>query len=255
MTREKMWVEYDDGAHLSQSHKKPGDFSALARDDDTNELSQATLSHIDEDEADSSKERDTRVEALALAASLAVGVVLTKAAPSIKRWLDNTALPVARSAIMSTRNRFAGDAGEGSGSDAAELAVVVDAAQDGPSTDVDAASDGPPISMSPTEWQERFRLMLSVEAFRDELWKILATARVEDGDAVLVLQSEMEKLAPQQIADRTRSMLEANPSLLDEETSARLMELLGGLPVVDGQRLPVGFEQIEEAPRRTDGGT
>lgn len=38
MPKEKMWVEWKDGTHLSQSQKKPGGFSALTRDDVTNEL-------------------------------------------------------------------------------------------------------------------------------------------------------------------------------------------------------------------------
>jgi hypothetical protein len=58
-----------------------------------------------------------------------------------------------------------------------------------------------------------------------------------------------EKLSPQQVAGRIRLILEANPSLLDEGTSARLMELLGGLPTVDGQCVPVRIEKIKEAPR------
>jgi hypothetical protein len=53
----------------------------------------------------------------------------------------------------------------------------------------------------------------------------------------------MEKLSPQEIAERIRLMLEADPSLLDEETSARLMELLEGLPIVDGHHVPVEIEK------------
>jgi hypothetical protein len=104
-----------------------------------------------------------------------------------------------------------------------------------------------------TEWQQRFRMMLAAGAFRDAQWKMLSTARVEGGDALLVLQDAMEKLSPQEIAERIRLMLEANPSLLDEETSARLMELLEGLPIVDGRYVPMEIEKSKEAPRLTDG--
>jgi hypothetical protein len=73
-----MWVEYDDGAHLSHSHKKPGDFRPLARDDTTNELSQVTLSPYVEDEADPATGRNKGVEALALAAAVAVGFAIAR---------------------------------------------------------------------------------------------------------------------------------------------------------------------------------
>jgi hypothetical protein len=51
--REKMWVTRPAGTHLSESQKKPGEYSPLTRDDATNELGQVTLDPIDEDEADS----------------------------------------------------------------------------------------------------------------------------------------------------------------------------------------------------------
>ena len=52
----------------------------------------------------------------------------------------------------------------------------------------------------------------------------------EDGEVVLEAQSTMEQLAPQQFADRIKLMLEANPSLLDEETSAELMRVFSARP-------------------------
>lgn len=51
MPRKKMWVEWEDGADLSQSQKKPGDYSPLTRDGD-NHLGHVTLSDADEDERD-----------------------------------------------------------------------------------------------------------------------------------------------------------------------------------------------------------
>ena len=50
MHREKMWVEYEDGARLSRSAKKPGSFSPLTRDGGTNNLGHVTLDPIDGDE-------------------------------------------------------------------------------------------------------------------------------------------------------------------------------------------------------------
>jgi hypothetical protein len=71
-------------------------------------------------------------------------------------------------AIKSARNKLAGTPGDNSRSDGAELPALIGAAPARPSDDVDAAFDGSGTSMSITEWQERFRLMLLAGAFRDE---------------------------------------------------------------------------------------
>jgi hypothetical protein len=84
--------------------------------------------------------------------------------------------------------------------------------------------------MSRAEWEHRFRAMLAAGAFKEEQLRILSNARIEDGEAVLEAQSTMEQLAPQQFADRIKLMLEANPSLLDEETSAELMRVFSARP-------------------------
>ncbi|WP_328474079.1 hypothetical protein OHA21_14210 [Actinoplanes sp. NBC_00393] len=52
MPRKKMWVTYEDDAELSKSHKRPGSFSPLTREDGTNKLGHVTLDPIDEDEED-----------------------------------------------------------------------------------------------------------------------------------------------------------------------------------------------------------
>ncbi|AUZ34995.1 hypothetical protein C3B78_11355 [Arthrobacter sp. PGP41] len=82
--------------------------------------------------------------------------------------------------------------------------------------------------MRSAEWKERFRAMLAAGAFKDEQLRILSSARIEDDDALLETQGTMEQLTPQQFADRIKLMLEANPSLLDEETSAELRRVFSG---------------------------
>jgi hypothetical protein len=50
---EKMWVKRRKGTRLSNSHKNPGEFSPLTRDE-SDELGHVTLSHIDDEDADQS---------------------------------------------------------------------------------------------------------------------------------------------------------------------------------------------------------
>lgn len=49
MPEKKMRVEWEDGANLSQSRKKPGAYSPLTRDGDNN-LGHVILSDVDDDE-------------------------------------------------------------------------------------------------------------------------------------------------------------------------------------------------------------
>lgn len=49
MPRKRMWVEWEDGAELSRSHKKPGSSSPLTRDAD-GQLGQVTLDELEDDD-------------------------------------------------------------------------------------------------------------------------------------------------------------------------------------------------------------
>jgi hypothetical protein len=256
-----MWVTYEDGSHLSRSQKTPGDYSPLTRDDGTNELGHVTLRPLAEDEDDSptdpqpvfiyvndasaSTEDDEFADAVASLVALAAALAVVTAAPHIRRWWDNTAFPALRSAMASTRRMVTRAPSGDSPADGPELPVVLDAAPADASHDVEVA--GPGISMSMTEWQERFRLMLLAEAFRDEQWKLLSTARVEGDHALPVLQRAMAQLSPQEVAERIRSMLEAKPHLLDERASTELMQILSGAPIADREYAPLRIEKIDEA--------
>lgn len=120
--QEKMWVTRPAGTHLSESQKKPGEYSPLTRDDKTNELRQVTLDPIDEGEADSwsslppvwdygttastSAKRPEADEELHEAIAVLVGAVIggtVVAAPYVKKWWEDNALPAMRTTMTSTR--------------------------------------------------------------------------------------------------------------------------------------------------------
>src|SRR5882724_9217711 len=110
-----MWVEYEDGSRLSNSQKKPGEYSPLTREDETNKLGHVTLSDIDEDDEDDSpteyvyrmessepatppapaspllSERER--EMLGALLILGVNAVVDKAKPHVTRWLAEQAVP------------------------------------------------------------------------------------------------------------------------------------------------------------------
>ncbi len=84
MPKKKMWVEWDDGAELSQSHKGPGNYSPLTRDGDRN-LGQVTLSDYDDYDDDDAPDISGLVPlALVVIAGLAAGAAGAKAARQTK---------------------------------------------------------------------------------------------------------------------------------------------------------------------------
>ncbi|SCG65201.1 hypothetical protein [Micromonospora inositola] len=98
-----MWVEYEDGARLSRSAKKPGSFSPLTRDGGTNNLGHVTLDPIDGDEMPhlGPRERSELEDFLRELAVEVTLIALERARPHVERWVAETAVPAATSAVAS----------------------------------------------------------------------------------------------------------------------------------------------------------
>jgi hypothetical protein len=174
----------------SRTHKKAWRRQPLTREADTRKLGQVTLSDIEQDEANSSpvlvivshedaatrraKEQDELTDALTVLVSLAIGVAVSRAAPHVKRWWEDNALPT----MKATRNRIVRASRRGGRSGDTEQSAVSRSATTKVCTAVGATVGSPKVSMSVAEWQERFRLMLLVGAFQDEQWRLLSVARV-----------------------------------------------------------------------------
>jgi len=76
---------------------------------------------------------------------------------------------------------------------------------------------------------------------------VRAEASIEDDDVSLELTRAMEELTAPQIAESINLALEANSSLLDDETSAELMKVFGGGRFADSQYMPLRQEKIKDA--------
>jgi len=259
-----MWVEYENGAHLSQSQKKPGDYSPLTREDGTNRLGQVTLSPIEADEADSvtdsppvlvyvvdERASDSRAKELSELEELLGNLVLLgaiwaaeKAAPHLKRlWNDQ-----ARPAIKLTWNRLARTREVDSQAATAESSPLIESAPAESSQEVVAALEAYRDSMSSAEARERFVAALLARLFSEEQLRVLRNVRIEDEDSPLELNSAPEKLTSQQVGDSLKLMLEADSSLLDEKTLVELGKILERSRVDDGYS-PLRSQKIKEALR------
>jgi len=109
----------------------------------------------------------------------------------------------------------------------------------------------PRLTMSSDEWQDRVRAWLAARAIGDELWGIITHAHIQDADpAVLEWQIEMRKLTPQQLSDRVRLTLEANPTLRDDFSLTEFMRFLGIGRVLDSRGGPVPISKHADQPHR-----
>lgn len=234
-----------EGQHLGTSRKVDGAVTGHLFEDGTNGLKgHAAWRWIDEPEPDygpsyeyepwreppSEKPRELTPEERELAnqiiAMIVVGTVraAVAATPHVKRWWNEKAVPPVKSAWKRvTAPRKANNKAAAATSSSVSRATFVAS-----TTAVEVAVAESKISMGSAEWKQRFRAMLAAGAFKDEQLRILSSARIEDDDALLETQGTMEQLTPQQFADRIKLMLESNPSLLDEETSAELIRVFSG---------------------------
>jgi hypothetical protein len=256
MQKKKMWVEWEDGADLSKSRKKPGQYSPLTREDGTSRLGHVTLSDVDEGEDGSvtyaqpvygSDENASQSSALTaeereeltrlLTDLITVGaIVAVRAAPHVKRLWNDKAAPALRSARDKTASGLAEvrqRARQGirlsirrSDSDSAELATFVESVSADSPEGVTTALEAYLPSMSSAEAQQRLAVALiamavsdRAKAVSDEQLGILLNARIEDADGAPAGQGSLENLTPEEVERRVQQMLTANPALLDELTA------------------------------------
>lgn len=275
MPKKKMWVEWEDGADLSQSQKKPGDYSPLTRDADNN-LGHVTLSDVSDGEAapapepspESAPEPETvyvfvtddreseaeaqrraeRDEFLGALAALGIIYAAQKAAPHLQRWWNDKSLPFLKSARarLSRRRKTA------STTVVAEQPVTAEHVPDGSSQEVLTALDDYRASMSSAEARARLVDALVARVYSDQQLRLLRNARIDDdGGGGLELASAMETFTPQQLEESITAMLEANPSWPDEDTLAQLRKALGSKS--EPERVPLERELVNKELRIIDG--
>lgn len=235
-----------EGHHLGTSHQVDDAVTGHLFEDGTNNLKgHASWRWVDEgdddDDASSTyepepprpltqEELELAAQVAALAAAFIVGVVI-EATPYIKRWWNGKAIPA-----MNTMWMRAASVGKSKRRTAAATAPAERATFIGCAAGVELAESESKIEMSGAEWEHRFRAMLAAGAFTAEQYRILSTARVQQDSSDLEVGKNAMLLTPQQFADRVRAMLEANPALLNEETSSEMMRIFSSQSKPPNQR-------------------
>lgn len=187
------------------------------------------------------------------AVGAAVGGILTyvvvAGTPRVKRWWNEEALPAIRrkwKAVSTSR--------ESEVNDLVQTLAEPDASQAGFVEDVEALLKDPRAPMSSSEARERLLMILLAAALIAEQMRALHNARIESGEEAVdpVLQRAMARLTTQEVTDSVNRMLEADTSLLTDDSTSRLMEYFGGGLDRDGQYVPLTNARVKDALRLTD---
>lgn len=262
MPREKMWVDYPDGTHLSQSRQEAGGFSHLVRDDKTNSLTtHATLHPIAGKDTESDLLHRFVLVGGAALGGIALGAAAVKFTPHVVSWWNDRiipawngrALPAMRNLLRRKRRKqgaLQDETAEATDAPALPLTeadIVCVAFVD----QVDALSGEPGTSMSQAEAEERLFTILNAAACIAEQIRALSGTRIEseDSERVELLSGAIRQLSTQRIADGINRLLELDTASLDEATVDQLMKLLKGARIPGQGYAPIRVEQLQEALR------
>jgi hypothetical protein len=257
MPEKMMRVEWEDGADLSQSRKKPGGYSPLTRDENNN-LGHVTLHDVDEDDGETDPEPvyvyvtdedgsdgQAEEEGSLLAALAVLGVVVAaqKAAPHLKRWWHGQAVPYLKKSRDELReNRRS----RGRVADAESTALAPSVSRE-QSQEVLAALDDYRSNMSSAEAQERFVAAVAARLFSDEQLRMLRSARIDDAEPASAVASALETLTPEQLAESIALMIESKSSAPHDEVLAELKTILDQTSRGDAEYVPVTSARIHKA--------
>lgn len=267
MVRRTFDVEIPDGQHLGFSRGTDGAYRAHLFDDETNELTgHAELFETDEaftqdaqyadaphSAALTDEELAEALEALARLV-LIVATLASAAAPHVRSWWQDIALPAMRSAkngaVTAVRSRWDRvTAARRTGPPAVEIITPAEPAGGARSTELAVAFQEYQARMSSAEARERFVRALLARAFSEEQLRLLRNARVDD-DRPSALATAVAALTPAQVEDTLTVMLEKNPSLLGCESLHQLGMVLGRR--ADGDLVPLRVECRRAEPHRAD---
>ena len=224
------------GHHLGTSHEADGAVKGHIFEDGTNALKgHADWVWVDDPEPSYSyshtpepprqlteEERRIAAELAAVLAALTIEGVKW-ATPRIARWWRGAAARDIKSTWrkVTTLRKSSKDLAARAPSSSSNARFVAS------STGAEIAVAESKITMSSAEWEARYQAMLAAGAFTEQQRRILANAQIDDSTPALDAESTKEQLTPRQFAGRIARMLEANPSLLNDETSESVMALLG----------------------------
>ncbi|MFE9802894.1 hypothetical protein ACFYP6_29170 [Streptomyces goshikiensis] len=251
----KATVRVPKGVRFTRSRKTEGAYRGMTRDPDTNQVGQAEFFLETENEPDpvaaypqgwpdsdrhesEARAQERRESAEFLAEVLVqIGLRLAeKAAPHVRKWWHEQALPAVKAkwndrALPSVKAKWSSVARSRTSDRRAEAAEDLQ--------EVDTASGDQRTTMSGAEARKRIAAAVLARIYSDGQLRLVRSARVVDvGDDGPVELEATDDLTPQRIGEYVALMLEANPSLLGEDTLAELGQLVAKIRA-DGGHVPI----------------
>ncbi|MFJ6141774.1 hypothetical protein [Kitasatospora sp. NPDC092286] len=243
------------GSRFVRSRKTEGAHRGMTRDPGTNELGQAEIFLKEETEPDpvpeypqgwldsdryesEAKERERREAAAEFLAEVIFQIglrVAEKAAPHVKKWWYEQALPAVKTkwndqALPSMKEKW-------SVARSRKRDRRGEAAED--PQEVVTTSGDQRTTMSGLEARKRLASALMARIYSDGQLRLLRNARiVDEGEDGPVELEATDDLTPQRIGEIVTLMLEANPSLLGEDTLVELGKLVAKIRA-DGGYVPI----------------
>jgi hypothetical protein len=252
MPKKKMYVEWNDNASLSNSKKKPGNYSPLTRDLDNN-LGHVTLSDIDEDTDNKDSDfldwaAEVLTQVIVELTVRASGHAYRSAKPRVSQWWNETARPSIKSTRHNATRRLSNvrsiRSERRNSSDNANSNRMLNGDNE--------AIEAEPIRMDAHEAQQRLAAALIARAFSDQQLQVLLNAQVENGEeSIEMLVNQLPVDTIEQHVNRmlnTRTTLHSD--LLDVFWN---QQRLGGsaLPVlIEADKTETFSDSIPEIPNR-----
>ncbi|WP_055600601.1 hypothetical protein [Streptomyces aureus] len=243
------------GARFARSRKTAGAHRGMTRDPDTNQVGQAEIFLKEDDEPDpvtaypqdgldhdrheSEARAQERRENAEFLAEVLVQISLRlaeKAAPHVRKWWNEHALPAVKAkwndqALPSVKAKWSSVARSRTSDRRAE-------GTEEPQEVVTTSGDQR-TTMSGAEARKRFAAAVVARVYSDGQLRLLRNARVVDeGEDGPVELGTTDDLTPQRIGEHVALLLEANPSLLGEDTLTELGRLVAKIRA-DGGFVPV----------------
>lgn len=243
---------HDPSGHLAEA-SDGGFLGAVLSNEDNSLMEQARFFEVDSEDLSENGENidgGGLSPVVIAAAGFALGILATAGvvttAPKVKAWWLATALPGIQGVLEQlTKRRTLGARAEQQ--TLLELAAPVEPVVI--STELTAAEHDDREVMSSAEAQRRYLAMMLAVAFAAEQMRILEGARVEEPEKLAELRVAAAWLSTQEAADLANRMLEADGSLLDEDSQAMFAAVFGGGKQADGKYLPIEHGRLEDAMR------
>ena len=246
---EKFRPIINEGTHLASSKEIEGTFLGALLDNETNKVvGQAKWELIPEGEDSGSNRTAEYLLLMLVGAAAAWGV--SKAAPHIKRFWQETAAPGAKKLWAKiTRKEYTEPTAIEAPQRASEIAVTPEQVTDGITQRLDEAYDDYAIQMSSEEAQKELIEIFLISAVLVSKINRLSNANITDEVTGKLAKGQViaDRLQEPQFLASVNQILARNPALLEKGQTATMEELFGRVLTAEGEYVPISTERFRDA--------